>query len=51
MRSALKNRVHALIALQGIQRAHAGLFEVGGLPLDDLPLRPDPRARLNVLLG
>ena len=51
MRTALKNRVHALIARQGIQRAHADLFGAGGLRfLDDLPLRPDPRARLEVLL-
>src|ERR687891_1713408 len=51
MRTALKNRVHALIARQGIQRAHADLFGAGGLRfLDDLPLRPDPRARLETLL-
>jgi hypothetical protein len=30
MRSALKNRVHALIAWQGIQGAHAELFGAGG---------------------
>jgi hypothetical protein len=30
MRSALKNRVHALIAVEGIQRAHAELFGAGG---------------------
>jgi transposase len=51
MRSALKNRVHALIARQGIQRAHADLFGHGGLRfLDGLELRPDPRARLGTLL-
>jgi transposase len=51
MRTALKNRVHALIARQGIQRAHADLFGAGGLHfLDELPLRPDPRARLETLL-
>jgi transposase len=51
MRTALKNRVHALIARQGIQRAHADLFGAGGLRfLDDLGLRTDPRARLDVLL-
>jgi transposase len=51
MRSALKNRVHALIARQGIQRAHADLFGAGGRRfLDDLTLRPEPRARLEVLL-
>jgi transposase len=51
MRSALKNRVHALLARQGIQRAHADLFGSGGRRfLDDLQLRPDPRARLQTLL-
>jgi transposase len=51
MRTALKNRVHALIARQGIQRAHADLFGSGGRRfLDDLELRPDPRARLGTLL-
>src|SRR5215218_5886980 len=51
MRSALKNRVHALIARQGIQRAHADLFGAGGRRfLDELQLRPDPRARLETLL-
>jgi transposase len=51
MRSALKNRVHALIARQGIQRTHADLFGSGGRRfLDDLGLRPDPRARLETLL-
>jgi len=51
MRTALKNRVHALIARQGIQRAHADLFGPGGRRfLDDLELRPDPRARLGTLL-
>src|SRR5213080_3844176 len=30
MRSALKNRVHALIARQGVQREHADLFGTGG---------------------
>jgi transposase len=51
MRSALKNRVHALIARQGIQRTHADLFGSGGRRfLDDVGLRPDPRARLETLL-
>jgi transposase len=51
MRTALKNRVHALIARQGVQRAHADLFGAGGRRfLDDLQLRPDPRARLEALL-
>jgi transposase len=51
MRTALKNRVHALLARQGIQRAHADLFGAGGRRfLDELELRPDPRARLEALL-
>src|SRR5215213_3603856 len=51
MRSALKNRVHALIARQGVQRAHADLFGAGGRRfLDELELRPDPRQRLETLL-
>ena len=51
MRSALKNRVHALIARQGIQRAHADLLGAGGRRfLAELELRPDPRARLETLL-
>jgi transposase len=51
MRTALKNRVHALIARQGIARTHADLFGAGGrLFLDELGLRPDPRARLQTLL-
>jgi transposase len=51
MRTALKNRVHALLARQGIQRTHADLFGAGGRRfLDELGLRPDPRARLETLL-
>jgi transposase len=51
MRSALKNRVHALIARQGIQRTHTDLFGPSGRRfLDGLELRPDPRARLETLL-
>jgi transposase len=51
MRTALKNRVHALLARQGIQRAHADLFGAGGRRfLDELELRPEPRARLETLL-
>jgi transposase len=51
MRSALKNRVHALIARQGVQREHADLFGRGGRRfLDGLELRPDPRRRLETLL-
>jgi transposase len=51
MRSALKNRVHALIARQGVQREHADLFGAGGRRfLDELELRPEPRQRLQTLL-
>jgi transposase len=51
MRSALKNRVHALIARQGVQREHADLFGAGGRRfLDELQLRPEPRQRLETLL-
>ena len=47
MRSALKNRVHALIARQGVQLQHADLFGAGGRRfLDELELRPEPRQRL-----
>jgi transposase len=51
IRTALKNRVHALIARQGIQHAHADLFGSSGRRLlHELQLRPDPRARLETLL-
>jgi transposase len=51
MRTALKNRVHALIARQGIGHGHADLFgRAGNATLDRLPLRPQPRRRLEVLL-
>src|SRR5688500_18104052 len=51
MRTALKNRVHALIARQGVQHGHTKLLGPGGRAfLTDLELRPEPRARLDVLL-
>ena len=51
MRSALKNRVHALLARQGIGHEHADLFgSAANAALDRLPLRPEPRRRLEVLL-
>ena len=51
MRSALENRVHALIARQGVQRMRADLFGTGGQRfLDELELRADPRQRLETLL-
>jgi transposase len=52
MRSALKNRVHALLARQGIQSEHADLFGVGGRRfLAGLPLREPTRRRLDSLLS
>jgi transposase len=51
MRTALKNRVHALIARQGVQHGHTKLLGPGGRAfLATLKLRPQPRARLEVLL-
>jgi transposase len=51
MRSALKNRVHALLARQGIGHEHADLFgSAAKAALDRLSLRPQPRRRLEVLL-
>src|SRR3954467_12529168 len=47
MRSALKNRVHALIARQGVQHGHSDLFGKGGRRfLAELELREAPRRRL-----
>jgi transposase len=52
MRSALKNRVHALIARQGIRHEHSDLFGRAGLPfLARLELREPPRRRLDSLLA
>src|SRR3989442_14656141 len=52
MRSALKNRVHALLARQGIQNGHADLFGPGGRRfLADLELREPARRRLDSLLS
>src|SRR6058998_318661 len=52
MRSALKNRVHALLARQGIQNGHADLFGPGGRRfLTKLELREPPRRRLDSLLS
>src|SRR3954469_12812328 len=51
MRSALKNRVHALIARRGVQHGHSKLLGPGDRAfLAQLELRPEPRARLDVLL-
>jgi transposase len=52
MRSALKNRVHALIAKHGIQRQHSDLFGKGGREfLAALELRDPPRRRLESLMS
>jgi transposase len=52
MRSALKNRVHALLARQGIQPTHADLFGPGGMRfLAALPLREPVRRRLDSSLA
>src|SRR5439155_12390585 len=47
MRSALKNRVHALLARHGIPRGRADLFGTGGRALTELPLREPARRRLD----
>jgi transposase len=52
MRSALKNRVHAILAKHGITREHTDLFGKGGrLFLAELQLRDAPRRRLDSLLA
>jgi transposase len=52
MRSALKNRVHAILAKHGITRQHSDLFGTGGRRfLDELQLREAPRRRLDSLLA
>jgi transposase len=52
MRSALKNRVHAILAKHGITREHSDLFGKGGrLFLGELQLREAPRRRLDSLLA
>jgi transposase len=52
MRSALKNRVHALLAKHGIQRQHSDLFGKGGREfLAQLDLREPPRRRLESLMS
>ena len=52
IRSALKNRVHAQLARQGIQRQHSDLFGTGGREfLAQLCLREPPRRRLDSLLA
>jgi transposase len=52
IRSALKNRVHAILAKHGITRQHSDLFGKGGRRfLDELQLREAPRRRLDSLLA
>jgi transposase len=52
MRSAIKNRVHAILAKHGITRQHTDLFGKGGREfLAQLQLRDAPRRRLDSLLS
>jgi transposase len=52
LRSALKNRVHAMLARHGVQHEHSDLFgERGGEFLAGLELREPPRRRLESLLA
>jgi transposase len=52
IRSALKNRVGAILAKNGIDRAYSDLFGPGGLRfLGQLELREGPRRRLDSLLA
>jgi transposase len=52
MRSALKNRVHAILAKHGVTREHSDLFGKGGRQfLAGLELREAPRARLDSLIA
>jgi len=52
MRSAVKNRVHAILAKHGIAREHSDLFGNGGREfLAKLQLRDAPRRRLDSLIA
>jgi transposase len=52
MRSAVKNRVHAILAKHGIANEHADLFGKGGRQfLATLELRDAPRRRLDSLIA
>src|SRR5215203_3505985 len=52
MRSALKNRVHAMLARHGVQHGHSDLFgKAGAAFLDELVLRQPPRRRLDSVLS
>jgi transposase len=52
MRSAIKNRVHAILAKHGIANEHSDLFGKGGrVFLEQLQLRDAPRRRLDSLMS
>ena len=52
MRSAVKNRVHAILAKHGVAREHSDLFGKGGREfLAELELRDAPRRRLDSLIA
>jgi transposase len=52
MRSAIKNRVHAILAKHGVTHEHADLFGKAGRQfLVEVELRPAPRQRLDSLLA
>jgi transposase len=52
MRSAIKNRVHALLARHGVTHSHADLFGKAGRQfLATVELRPAPRQRLDSLIA
>lgn len=52
MRSALKNRVSAVLAKNGVERPYSDLFGAGGLRfLAELELREGPRRRLDSTLA
>ncbi len=52
IRSALKQRVGAILAKHGIQRPYSNLFGPGGMRfLEELELRQGPRQRLDSLLS
>jgi transposase len=52
MRSALKNRVHAILARHGVTHQHADLFGKAGRQfLATVELRPAPRQRIDSLLA
>ena len=52
MRSAVKNRVHAILARHGVPREHSDLFGNGGREfLATLELRDAPRRRLDSLIA